>query len=75
MISSALSGQMHMNENATVLPVNLADSSDRNHVQVDQELFSFLCQGHMMCFCQKKKKKKRKSCIEANCQPMPLFYE
>lgn len=48
----ALSRQTHMNENFTFLPVSLADSSDRNHVQVDQELFSFLCQGHMMCFCQ-----------------------
>lgn len=46
-----MSRQMHMNENLAFLPVSLADSSDRNHVQVDQELFSFWCQGQMMCFC------------------------
>lgn len=42
----ALSRQTHVNENLTFLPASLADSSDRNHVQVDQELFSFLSRSH-----------------------------
>lgn len=41
---------MHMYENLIFLPVSLADSSDRNHVQVNQAVFFSVSRSHDVFF-------------------------